>query len=146
MSLQEWSEDRLIESQPTSKNEIAGLLEKIDQHLIDANVEVISLDLRLTTAYSACLKCATIALRACGYRVPSGTGQHYLTIESLKFTIKHKSEAILFFHSIRKKRGQVSYDATATTTEIEVKDAINFANELKEIILIWLKENHPGLL
>jgi hypothetical protein len=146
MSLQEWLNDRLVESQSTSKNEIVGLLEKVDQHLIDAHVEVISLDLRLTTAYSACLKCATIALRACGYRVPSGAGQHFRTIESLRFTIKPKSESVIFLHSISKKRGQVSYDATATTTKTELQEAINFAEELREIIQVWLNENYPELL
>lgn len=80
MTLTEWFQSKWLKRHKTSPQEVNQLLRKIDRDLADASIDQISLDSRLAIAYYACLGSATIALRASGYRVPSGAGQHYRTI------------------------------------------------------------------
>lgn len=68
MSLEKWLEYGWLRAEPTSADEISGLLGIVTRALKDANVEAISDDLRFQAAFSAALTVANIALRASGYR------------------------------------------------------------------------------
>jgi hypothetical protein len=96
-------------------------------------------------AYNASLQCAAAALHASGYRT-RGEGHHERVINSLKFTVKASEEMISQLHRIRIKRNRSSYDIAGTTSEQEVKEALEFALELKSMVKSWLRENHPELL
>ena len=146
MTLNEWLKNKWIVAQSTSKNELSNLIHKIDRDILESEKIEISPDWRLAIAYNASLSCATIALRASGYRMPSGTGHHYRTIESLRFTLKPESDLINFLHAICKKRAQVSYDSAGSVTDTEVNEAIGLAKKMKEIIQLWLKQNYPELI
>lgn len=146
MTLQDWLDNGWLKQHTTIRQEIRDLLEKVDRDVAEAAKEEISLDWRLAIAYNACLGCATIALRASGYRVPGGSGQHYRTIQSLRFTLNPVPEIIASLEAIAKKRAIVSYDAAGTITESEVAEAMNLAEELREGLLAWLREEHPEFM
>ena len=122
------------------------MLSKVNRDIGEAGKEEITLDWRLAIAYNACLGCATIALHASGYRIPGGAGQHYRTIQSLRFTIRAESDIITSLEAISKKRAIVNYDAAGTITEAEFKEAAELAADLKELLMSWLGKNHPELL
>ena len=145
MSLNEWLKIDWLKAHTTSADEIKNLLSKVRRDLTEAAKAEISLDWRLAIAYNACLGCATIALRACGYRAPEGDGHHYRTIESLRYTLQPESGIITALHSIRKKRAVVSYDAAGIVTETEVSEALEIAQELAAQLQVWLHKNYPKL-
>lgn len=138
MTLQDWLNSGWLKSHKSSKDEVKNLLDKVDRDIAEAEKTEISLDWRLAIAYNACLGSATIALRVSGYRIPGGAGQHYRTIQSLRFTINPPSDIITSLESISKKRGIVSYDAAGTVSEAEVDEALLLANDLKALLLDWL--------
>lgn len=119
MTLQDWLNNGWLKPHTSSPQEIKDLLDKVDRDIAEAAKEEITLDWRLAIAYNACLGCATIALRASGYRMPGGAGQHYRTIQSLRFTINPDSDIIISLEAISKKRATVSYDAAGTVTGLQ---------------------------
>lgn len=144
MTLQDWLNNKWLKSHKTSPEEIKQLFEIAKRDLHDAGVSTISPDWRLTMAYNAALRCATIALHACGYRT-AGEGHHERLIESLKHTIDADPDLIAKFHRFRKKRHISSYDMAGTVSEYEVDEAIKFARELYRLVKNWLKKNHSEL-
>jgi len=68
MSLEKWVEYGWLEREPTSPDEIQGLLSIVERGLADSKVEAISTDLRFIAAFNSALTAATVALRANGYR------------------------------------------------------------------------------
>jgi len=146
MTLQDWLSNGWLKQHTTSRQEVRDLLDKVDRDIAEAAKEEITLDWRLAIAYNACLGCATIALRASGYRMPGGAGQHYRTIQSLRFTLNPDTDIIISLEAISKKRAIVSYDAAGTITEAEVEEAQELAGDLRDALLKWLKEVHPQLL
>lgn len=146
MTLQEWLDSGWVKGHRTSPKEVTDLLGKVDRDINESQKDVVSLDWRLAIAYNACLGCATIALRASGYRIPGGTGQHYRTIQSLRFTIRPDSAVVMSLEAISKKRAVVSYDMAGAATVAEVAEAIALAQELKAELVDWLRREHPELL
>jgi len=146
MTLQDWLSNGWLKTHTSSRQEIRDLLDKVDRDIAEASKEGITLDWRLAIAYNACLGCATIALHASGYRIPGGTGQHYRTIQSLRYTIDPDAELILSLEAISRKRAIVTYDAAGTITDSEVAEAINLARDLQSDLLAWLLAEYPKLM
>ena len=144
MTLQDWLSNGWLKRHTTGRQEIRDLLDKVDRDILEAAKDEITLDWRLAIAYSACLGCATIALRASGYRMPRGAGQHYRTIQSLRFTIDPDPDIIISLEAISKKRAIVSYDAAGTITEAEVQEAMSLAEELRSLVVNWLRDTESG--
>jgi hypothetical protein len=145
MTLEDWQRNRWLKKEPTSAKEIAGLFALADRNLSDASVAVISLDARLQFAFNAALACATIALRASGYRLPVSEGHHEKTINSLKLTLKVDSALITKLNGFRKKRSHISYDTAGATSQSEVDDLLEIASDLHSRVRKWLKKHHPEL-
>jgi hypothetical protein len=80
MSLEKWVEYGWLKREPSSPNEIKGLLGIVHRSLDDAKVEAISADLRFIAAFTAALTAATAALRASGFRTSAQVGHHIKTI------------------------------------------------------------------
>lgn len=146
MTLQNWLNSGWLKQHESSPQEVRNLLAKVDRDIAEAAKEEITADWRLAIAYNASLGCATIALRASGYRMPGGSGQHYRTIQSLRFTIDPDPDIIISLEAISKKRAIVSYDAAGTITEGEVREAMKLANELLDLLRSWLQKMYPGLM
>lgn len=141
MTLQDWLSNGWLKRHTSSPQEIRDLLDKVDRDIAEAAKEEITLDWRLAIAYNACLGCAMVALRASGYRMPASAGQHYRTIQSLRFTINPDSDIIISLEAISKKRAVVSYDAAGTVTEGEVEEARRLAEDVLELLQRWLEEH-----
>jgi hypothetical protein len=146
MTLKDWLNSGWLKQHATSRKEVTDLLAKVDRDITEAGKEEITLDWRLAIAYNACLGCATVALRASGYRIPGVAGQHYRTIQSLRFTVNPESDIIASLEAISRKRAIVSYDAAGTITESEFAEARSLAEELREELLGWLRQEHPDLM
>ena len=144
--MEDWLNNRWLKKEPTSASEIADLLALVERNLSDAGVDAVSLDARLQFAFNAALCCATIALRASGFRVPVSEGHHERTINSLKLTLRADSRLIAQLNGFRKKRSNITYDAAGTTSQSEVDNLLEIANDLYKFIIRWLRETHSDLI
>lgn len=113
MSLGNWAKNRWLEKRDSDTKEIEGLLAVADGHLADYKKAVtseMSSDAQLYLVYGAIRACATAALRATGYRVVRGAGEHYRTIEALEFSIDPERKLIPKLDALRRKRNTSAYD------------------------------------
>src|ERR1700735_287186 len=97
MTLENWGSNRWLEKLAADREEIEGLLANADGHIDDYQKAVLgemSADAQLSLAYDAICASATAALRATGYRVVRGGGEHYRTIEALEFSIDPERKLI----------------------------------------------------
>ncbi len=146
MSLQKWAEYGWLIAEPTSHDEIRGLLDIVTRDLKDANVEAISDDRRFEAAFNAALTAANVALRASGYRTATQPGHHLKTIESLEFTLRADSALIQKLKVLSKKRNATTYDSAGNISKQELELAIKVAGELQVSVKGWLKKAHPELV
>lgn len=146
MSLERYAENSWIRPEATSREEIADQQSIVDRCLKDAAVEGISDDLRFYTTYNAILSLATIALRACGYRVASQQGHHQKTLETVEFTLNVDDRFVRRLLSFSKKRNAASYDAAGSVSNEEVKQIGEAAIQLREKVAAFLQANHSSLL
>ena len=145
MTLQKWCEYGWLRNHASSRQEIADLLGIVDRDLSDAKFGGISTDWQFGIAYNAALKLCTILLYAEGYRAGQGL-QHYRTIQALPLILGSKRDADAnYLDTCRVKRNTVEYDRIGTTSDGEVTELIEFVDELRADVLIWLKKNHPAL-
>ncbi len=145
MSLKDWLNEGRIKSHTTSKKEIEQLLAVFDRDMADAQADNLSTDRRFATAYNAALMTARVALAAGGYRT-SGSGNHYWTIQSLTFTLKPPSETIRKFNKFRQKRNISDYEMIGVVSDQELEEMMALAHELREMVTVWLRKDHPELL
>jgi hypothetical protein len=145
MSLQQWVDNGWLRHHQTSPREITNLLKIVDRDLMDAR-ESISDDWRFGIAYNAALKLCTILLYAEGYQ-PERTLQHYRTIQALPLILgNHRKGDAQYLDTCRSKRNIVEYDYVGGVTGHDADELIEFAEELKEDVLVWLKTKHPEFL
>jgi hypothetical protein len=145
MTLQKWSEYGWLRNHASSRQEIADLMGIVDRDLSDAKSGGISTDWQFGIAYNAALKLCTILLYAEGYRAGQGL-RHYRTIQALPLILGSKRDADAnYLDTCRVKRNTVEYDRIGATSDGEVMELIEFVDELRADVLVWLKNNHPAL-
>ena len=113
MSLENWASNRWLEKLGSDREEIERLLANADGHLDDYRKAVaseMSADAQLSLAWDSIRASATAALRAAGYRVVRGGGEHYRTIETLEFSIDPERKLIPRLDALRRKRNTGAYD------------------------------------
>ena len=113
MSLENWASNRWLEKLGSDREEIERLLANADGHLDDYRKAVaseMSSDAQLSLAWDSIRASATAALRAAGYRVVRGGGEHYRTIEALEFSIDPERKLIPRLDALRRKRNTGAYD------------------------------------
>lgn len=145
MTLEEWQKNKWLKKEPSSVKEIADLLGLVERNMHDAAVDLISLDARLQFVYNAALICATIALRASGYRIPLTEGHHEKTLNSLKFTLGCDANLIAKLNGFRRKRNSIVYDIAGATSQSEFDNLQEITIDLFHQVKEWLKKNHPEL-
>ena len=145
MSLQDWLNEGRLRSHKTSQKEIEQLFAVFRRDMADAQAEALSTDRRFTTAYNAALMVARAALAASGYRT-SGEGNHYWTIQSLVLTMQLDDKTIKKFNKFRQKRNISDYEMIGMVSEQEMTEMIALAQELRDMVIEWLKKNHPELI
>lgn len=146
MSLEGLLEVGEIERLECGKREIKSLLAKAARKLNDAKAKNISSETRLEQAYTVILTCATIALRAAGYRIINISAHHYLTIETTRHTLGLDNEKIDYFQTIRNKRHQDIYGVGLEINDDDLNEAITEAGELLNVTGSWLTTNYPHFL
>jgi hypothetical protein len=146
MSLEKWAEYGWIKAEPSSPEEIRGLISIVTRALSDANVQAISDDLRFQAAFSAGLTSANIALRASGYRTRVQAGHHQKIVESLELTLHADSKVIQKLKVFSKKRNATAYDSAGSVSGQELEQAIKVAHELLNEVNAWLARTHPELI
>ena len=145
MSLEDWLNEGRLENHTTSCEETEKLFAVFERDMADAQIETLSTDRRFATAYNAALMMARAALAASGYRT-SGEGAHYLTIQSLAFTLQLNARKIREFNKFRQKRNISDYEMIGMVSEQEATEMIALAKELRDLVTEWLKKNHPELM
>ncbi len=132
----------------TSRKEIHDMLAMIERDLESAQVSKLSHDWQFSIAYNAARICCLIPLYCTGYRVPTNVpGQHYLTIESLTFTMGSSYLKIKkYLNHCRMKRNKSDYDTAGLISPTDVKDLIQTANQLYKDVKNWLAINYPEYL
>jgi hypothetical protein len=145
MSLQDWLNEGRLRPHKTGKSEISQLLAVFQRDIDDSRSKTISLDRRFATAYNAALTMATAALAISGYRT-TGERHHYMTIQSLAFTLNLDNETVERFNRFRRKRNITDYERTGTVSELEVVEMLELATFLRVTIQAWLENFHPELI
>ncbi|MBU1023852.1 hypothetical protein KKB99_06185 [bacterium] len=97
-------------------------------------------------AYTVILLCATIALRALGFRVKSKQEYHYRSIETLRHTLKCSKEEVEYYHILREKRHQDIYGGEFIASDTEVNQAIHESECILKAILELINRKYPGLI
>jgi len=145
MSLKQWADNGWLRPHKTSSQEIADLLAIVERDLADAEGDI-SADWRFGIAYNAALKLCTILLYASGYR-PDKNLAHFRTLAALPLILgaEHQDDAD-YLETCRTKRNTVEYDMAGAATKQQAGELVEYAKELREDVLAWLRENHPHLL
>ena len=149
MSLESWANNRWLEKLDSDAKEIRGLLAVADGHIADYQKAVagrMSSDAQLHFAYGAIRAAATAALRATGYRVVRGAGEHYRTIEALEFSIDPEKKLIPKLDALRRKRNIGAYDDYGRVSEGEADLAGKLAAQVRKQVEDWIRKHHPGKL
>ena len=145
VSLQDWLNEGRLKSHKTSRKEIEQLFAVFERDMADAKAVGLSADRRFATAYNAALMAARAALAACGYRT-SGEGGHYWTIQSPTSTLQLDNRTIRKLNKFRQKRNISDYEMIGMVSEQEVSEVVTLAQELRDMVTVWLKKNHPELI
>jgi hypothetical protein len=147
MTLENWVKNKWLERLNSDADEIMRLLSTADQFLEDYRKAVdgkLSADAQLDLAYGAIRSCATVALRAAGYRVVRGGGNdHYYTIEALEFSIDPNRKLIPVLDQFRKKRNVGNYGDRGRASQNEADTAGKSAVQLRKQVEEWIRKNHP---
>ena len=101
-----------------------------------------SAEAQLSLAYDAIRASATAALRAAGYRVVRGGGEHYRTIEALEFSIDPQRKLIPKLDALRRKRNTGAYDDYGLVAQGEADLAGKLAVQVRKQVEDWIRKNH----
>ena len=145
MSLENWANHKWLERLASDREEIERLLANADGHLADyhkAVASVMSAEAQLSLAYDAIRASATAALRAAGYRVVRGGGEHYRTIEALEFSIDPQRKLIPKLDALRRKRNTGAYDDYGLVAQGEADLAGKLAVQVRKQVEDWIRKNH----
>src|SRR5438132_560654 len=132
MSLEQWSLNGWLQQGEATVPEIKALFQVVDRDLADAQATGLSADGRFQHAYDAALQLCMIALRACGYRVPKGSGHHKRGIDSLRYTLgNHWAQTADHFERCSRLRGQGMYERIGIVSNQDAQDLIDTTRRLR---------------
>src|SRR5436309_2579415 len=88
-----------------------------------------------------------IALRACGYRVPKGSGHHKRGIDSLRYTLgSHWAQTADHLERCTRLRSQGMYERIGIVSDQDAQDLIDSTRQLRTDVIKWLKNQHAKLV
>jgi hypothetical protein len=145
MSLENWFKAGWLRPHETNAAQIRDLFAIVDRDLADARTGRLSPDWQFGIAYNATLKLCTILLQASGYR-PERNLAHYRTLQSLPHILGNdRQDDADYLDTCRAKRNTAEYDAAGQITPEEARELIEFALELREEVVAWLRQKHAAL-
>ena len=145
MSLDEMYARGELRRLPPRKDEPVALLAAARRRLEDAANPSVHPETRLEQAYAAILNCAMAALRAEGYRVARGPGQHTRTLETLRYTVGIPEQRIDYYQILRSLRHKELYEGLADVSLEQVEEAVKEAARLVQETQSWLAKRYPRL-
>ena len=145
MGLQDWHKFGWLKPHQTSFEELSNLLAIADRDIADSATTELSNDWKFGIAYNAALKLCTMLLYDAGY-MPEKTLAHFRTLHSLQFTLgeDRKGDAE-YLDACRMKRNHVEYDYVEGASASEAAELLQFARELREEVVVKLRERYPNL-
>src|SRR6516162_9066763 len=146
MTLENWVRNSWLEKRASHAAEIGRLLALADGRLEDYQRAIagkLSTDVQLGLAYDAIRISATAALRAAGYRVVRGGGEHYRTIEALEFSIDPEKKLIPALDKLRKKRNTGWYDDFGLISQNEADSCGKMAVRVRKEVEDWIRKIYP---
>lgn len=147
MTLEQWYRNGWLQQADASVPELEQLFNVVDRDLGDAQVVGLSADGKFQHAYNAALQLCMLALRASGYRVRKGEGQHKRGINSLRYTLGQDwSEMADHVERCSRLRGQSFYEQTGVVSQQDADDLLVAARQLRGDVVNWLKSSHPTLV
>jgi hypothetical protein len=143
MGWKELLEQRRITRETVTSLEIANYRELAERALADALLDApLSDDGRFERAYDAARALATLAVRACGYRVRGGGGSHYPTFQALEAAEPGVFEAFAaYFNVCREKRNELSYVAPGGVSRAQVDEILREVPRFRDTVERWLRDH-----
>jgi hypothetical protein len=150
MLYKDWATKKKFEEQQTTAEEIRDLLKLADEKLKDCEIiseTSVSADSYHSNVYSAAIPCATVILRASGYRITKQTdGGHELLFQCLGFTIDPGDKYGTSLQEARLLRNRTSYESVASIKKEDVKKLFDIVRKLRADVQRWLEKHHSELL
>ena len=146
MTWNELEKQRRVAKETTSKSEIDQLRALAGRNLQDATLEGLSHDGRFSFAYNAVRTLASIAIRACGYRIKQSGGAHYNTFLALPVAMGTGFDTLgAYFDSCRQSRNDLSYDSAGIVSDSDAMELLERAEAFSRDVDAWLSDNYPSL-
>ncbi len=146
MSLKQWHKNGWLKPHNTTPSQISELWNIAERDIKDARTARLSSDWQFGIAYNATLKLCTILLYSEGYRADKNLA-HYRTLQSLTLILgKEMQDDADYLETCRVKRNTAEYDLAGQISSDEAIELIEFAEELKKMVLKWIGEKHPTLM
>lgn len=145
MSLSDMEARGELEPLATSDEELARLLAAVDRRLTDAGVDLTSNEARFEHAYHAMLGAALAALRAHEYRVVGPTGKHFLTLKTLRHTIRIPDKQVRYIQKLRHRRNLDLYEGGTPVSKVELDEAMSLAREVSQLTRKYVVRLRPDL-
>lgn len=139
MNLDEMLLNGVLVREPPASREIERLLRSARRRIDDARNEGSHPETRLAQAYEAIRLCATVALRAEGYRAANEKGKHFVTIETLEDTLGIPLDHVDYFQELRELRHKGLYEGETSVPASQVEEATEAATQLLEQLGAWLE-------
>ena len=133
MSLDEMEREGELEPLAHSAEELDQLMTMARRRLKDAQIAENSAETRLVSAYQVILGCAIAGVRKNDYRVSNATNKHFVTINTLRFTVGLTTAEVNYCQGLRRKRNQDNYEGNFFCSEQEAAEAVAMAARLLEI-------------
>jgi hypothetical protein len=137
---------RTLERAAPDRAGIARLLAAAERNLGDARLAALSAENRFDAAYKAVMLCATVGLRANGFRtLTSQPGHHPTTLQTLPLTIGLAKDRMILLDALRKQRNLADYEGEAVTPKA-VAECLSQAEQLLADTKVWLQAHKPELV
>ncbi len=114
-------------------------------NLSDARIDGISSQGRFEFAYNAARLTATLVIRACGYRVISKNGYHYITFQALQAADSTFGTVAIYFDRARDRRNEFSYDSPVLISDADADDLLRTVEQFRSAAETWVRTRHPEL-
>ncbi|MGH7614826.1 MAG: SAV_6107 family HEPN domain-containing protein [Gemmatimonadales bacterium] len=135
-----------LEEQPTSAEEVRGLLGIVERRLDELRGSLKYPDSIFTLAYDAVRCTATVVLRAYDLRVKHSR-HHEMTFEALhRLAIPKVSDRARYYDACRRKRSTLEYDSAGDVSNAEAEDLRGEAARFAAAVREWLSSAHPELV
>jgi hypothetical protein len=121
-----------LKREPTSDEEIAGLLRSAEERLNDAGRADLSFSSRFDLAYNAAHALALAALRRAGYR----SDNRYLVFQALPHTAGMAAEKWRVLAKAHERRNLAEYEGYLEHDDQLLAELIATANELRKAVCL----------